>query len=348
MNREKILIIKLGWSETLSNDTQRVASLGDVLRSTVLLHVFKNAGITWLVDEKAAPLLKGNPYIKRILRYCPAAVSQLKSERFDTIINLEKAKEICAFAGTLTGLSRFGFRLSAQNGSVAACKGSEQVIDICLSHSGKVANHRYWEEMLFKMVNRKWTGQMPIIGCRPSSEVKFDIGFNHHVGEKWPVKAWPSSCWAELEKMLKRKYSISWQKGLDSIEDYIEWINSCSLLVTNDSLGLHIAHALDKKIVSLFGPTLESEVYVKNGVKLLPGVKRPCMPCLSNQCKQERTCMFDISPAAVCRAVDELYKGERLNYKIPLSPPLEKGGGSIRQEAAQALSPSLEKGVRGI
>ena len=65
MARERVLIIKLGYSETLVNEVSRTTSLGDVLRSTVLLERFKDSSITWLVDEKAIELLKGNPATPR-------------------------------------------------------------------------------------------------------------------------------------------------------------------------------------------------------------------------------------------------------------------------------------------
>lgn len=303
---EKVLIIKLGYSETLVNEVSRTTSLGDVLRSTVLLNLYKDAHVTWLVDEKAAALLKGNPHIDRIMLYDLTTVLQLKAERFDTIINLEKVAGICALSDSLLGWRRYGFRFDPEAGSARAYDGSEHVLEICLNQEDKVRNRNYWEDILFEMVGKRWAGEMPMIGYKPSSKTVFDIGFNNHVGEKWPIKAWPMDYWKELEAMLGPSYSISWQKGLNSIEEYIEWINSVRLLVTNDSLGLHIAHALGKKIVSLFGPTMSNEVYVKNGVKLLPEAEYDCLPCLSTECVKKRPCMYDIRPRTVFDALVKL------------------------------------------
>jgi len=306
MPAEKVLIIKLGYSETLVGEISRKTSLGDVLRSTVLLSRYGDAHVTWLVDEKAVPLLKGNPRIARIMPYDLTTVLQLRAERFDTIINLEKVAGICAFADSLTGWRRYGFRFDPETGSAKAYDGSHKVLELCMNEKDKIANTRYWEEILFEMVGGKWNGEVPVIGYKPSSRVEFDVGFNHHVGEKWPVKAWPPEYWKELERLMGGRYSVSWQKGLASIEEYIEWINSVRLLVTNDSLGLHIAHALGKKIVSLFGPTLSNEVYVKDGVKLLPEGSYDCMPCLNTTCVRERPCMYDIRPGTVLKAIDDL------------------------------------------
>ncbi|MBI5902151.1 MAG: glycosyltransferase family 9 protein [Deltaproteobacteria bacterium] len=260
MAKEKVLIIKLGYSETLVSEISRMTSLGDVLRSTVLLSLFKEAHVTWLVDEKAVPLLKGNPLIARIMPYDLTTALQLKAERFDTVVNLEKVAGICAFADSLTAWKRYGFTFDPETGTAQAYDGSQQVLDICLNN----------------------------------------------VGEKWPIKAWPLEYWKELEALIGERYSVSWQRGLTSIEEYMEWINSCSLIVTNDSLGLHIAHALDKKIVALFGPTISSEVYVKNGVKLLPEKEYDCLPCLDTVCVKDRSCMYEIRPQTVMAAVEKL------------------------------------------
>ena len=306
MAAETILIIKLGYSETLVGEISRKSSLGDVLRSTVLLPRYKDAQITWLVDEKAIALLKGNPYITRIMPYDLTSVLQLQAERFDTIINLEKVAGICAFADSLNAWRRYGFRFDPDSGTAKAYDGSHHVLEMCMNEKEKLSNKKYWEDFLFEMVGGKWNGEIPVIGYKPESKEVFDIGFNFNVGDKWPIKAWPMEYWKELEAIIGGKYTISWQQGLKSIEEYIEWVNSCSLLVTNDSLGLHIAHALDKRIVALFGPTLSNEVFVKRGVKLLPEKEYDCLPCLSTVCMKERPCMYEIKPATVFAEIEKL------------------------------------------
>lgn len=66
---KKVLIIKLGYSETLDRSLSSTTSLRDVLRSTVILHFFKDSRVSWLVDKKASLLLENNKYIHRILAY---------------------------------------------------------------------------------------------------------------------------------------------------------------------------------------------------------------------------------------------------------------------------------------
>lgn len=308
MQKEKVLIIKLGYSETLDGEIGKITSLGDVLRSTVLLPLYKNAHVTWLIDEISFPLLKGNPYIHRILSYDITSVLQLQSERFDTVINLEKVPGICAFSDSINAWRRYGFRFDPENGVALAYDGSQHVLEICMYQEYKKKTKKHWEEILFEMVGAKWQGEGCILGYKPKSDVIYDIGFNYDVGKKWPNKAWPMEYWKELEKLIDNKYSISWQQGLKNIEEYFEWINSCRVFVTNDSLGLHIACALNKKTLALFGPTLASEIYIPNGIKLLPQADYSCIPCLSPKCIQSKSCMNYIEPQMVYDAMENILK----------------------------------------
>ncbi|MCR4283781.1 MAG: glycosyltransferase family 9 protein [Parcubacteria group bacterium] len=309
MKKEKVLIIKPGYSETLVNDIGTKTSLGDVLRSTVILPLYKDAHVTWLVDEKAVSLLKGNIYIDRIMTYDLTSILQLQKERFDTVINLEKVGGLCALADSINGWRRYGFRFDPEIGEIKAYDGSQHVVELCSNLDGKRSNQKLWEEFLFEMVGAKWDGEMPILGYKPKSKEIFDIGFNHNVGDKWPIKAWPKDYWEKLQQFIGGRFSVSWQQGLGSIEEYIEWISSCRFIITNDSLGLHIAHALDKKIIALFGPTVSGEVYVRKGIKLLPDPRPDCLPCMSNICKQGVSCMYDIRPERVLAEVNNLMSG---------------------------------------
>jgi heptosyltransferase-2 len=90
-------------------------------------------------------------------------------------------------------------------------------------------------------------------------EEKPKIGLNHKIGGKWPHKAWPMENWERLANLIGEP--ATWQYG-DTLEDYIKWVGSCRIIVTNDSLGLHLALAMDKKVVALFGPTNPDEVFM--------------------------------------------------------------------------------------
>lgn len=304
----KVLIIKLGYSETLDKEIRTTTSLGDVIRTTVILNFLNNDELTWLVDEKAYPLLDNNPYIKRILIFNLESVLQLQREKFDTVINLEKGPGICAFSDSINAWRRFGFRFDAGEGIAQAYDGAEKVLSLCLDLEKKKDNYRYWQDALTSMIDKRWQKEEYILGYKPQTSERFDIGFNWAVGDKWPNKAWPKKNWKRLEAMLGKRYFVSWQKGLNNLYEYMDWINSCRLIVTNDSLGMHLAIALKKKLIVLFGPTSSKEVYLyERGTKLLPKTDYNCVPCLKSKCFQKRNCMEFIKPKEVKDEIIRLF-----------------------------------------
>jgi heptosyltransferase II len=305
----KVLIIKLGYSETLDNEIGTSTSLGDVLRTTVILNYFKEDDVAWLVDEKAYPLLENNPYIRRIFIFNLESVLQLQHERFDTVINLEKGPGICAFSDSVNAWRRFGFRFDSGHGIAQAYDGAEKVLSLCLDLEKKKGNLKYWQEALASMIGRKWDQEGYVLGYKPDNKVIYDIGFNWSVGDKWKNKAWPQEYWHELEKSLKGEYSVNWQKGLSNLHEYINWINSCRLIVTNDSLGMHLAIALKKKVLAFFGPSSSKEVYLYGlGKILLPKTSYNCIPCLQRKCHQKKNCMRFILPSTVKKHIEAILR----------------------------------------
>lgn len=305
----KILIIKLGHSETIDAGISKVSSLGDVLRTTVILHPFKNDHVTWLVDEDAYPLLEGNPYIDRILPYDLSSVLQLQRERYDSVINLEKVPGICALADSVNAWRRYGFRFDEQSGMAQAYDGCELVFNLCSDDELKKRHTASWQEALLKIVGAPWERQEYVLGYKPATKETYDVGINWAVGTKWPNKGWPQEHWEELQRLMAGKYTCSIQQGLDNLYQYMDWINSCRLLVTNDSLGLHIALALKKKVVVLYGPTNPNETYFYGrGELLYPDVDYNCIPCLGPVCAQEKRCMAFINPEDVKKRIDRLLK----------------------------------------
>ena len=80
----------------------------------------------------------------------------------------------------------------------------------------------------------------------------------------------------------------------------MDWIHSCKSIITNDSLGLHLAIAMQKKTVALFGPTSPHEVYLyKNGKKIIAPDICGHMPCLKPTCQFTEPCMKAISAQTV-------------------------------------------------
>ena len=293
----KILVIKLGYSETLDSEIGKIPSLGDVLRTTPILSALKDkypySDITWLVAEEAHPLLTNNEYLDRILIWDNFVPFQLLKERFDILINLEKIPGVCAIADMVDAWVKYGFRFDSQTGTYSAYEKGLDFLNYIQNKNSEKKTNDYWQKVLIEMIGETWTGQEYILGYKPKTTATYDIGLNYKSGSKWLTKAMPMEKWNELESLLLREnYKISWQEGLNDLYEYIDWLNSCRCIITQDSLGLHIAIALKKKVVGIFGPTSFKEVYPYNRCQfILPKVNCKYMPCYESICKNDKFCM---------------------------------------------------------
>ncbi len=304
----KILILKLGYSETLDSETSKVVSLGDVLRCSVALEPLKQkfptAKITWVVSKEALPLIANNQYVDKILVWDEFIPYVLMREKYDMVINLEKISGICALADMIDAWEKVGFRFNSQTGDFDTYLQSSMAKDYI---ENKNSQKDIWQKIIVEMVGCEWKEQEYSLGYEPKSKVEYDVGFNYFVGKKWPTKAMPKEKWERLEEKLHvNNISVTWQEGLDSIYDYIDWINKSRLLITSDSLGLHIALALKKNVIGIFGPTAHEEIFFYNRGKVFTAkeeFKCEKMPCYLAMCDNDKFCLDNIDLNAVVNEV---------------------------------------------
>lgn len=305
----KILIIKLGYSETLDSEVGRIVSLGDVLRTTPILEALKEkytpCSITFLTDKKAEELIINNPYIDRLLIWDEFVGFLLLKEKFDIVINLEKHPGICALADMIEAWQKYGFRLVSHTGDIAEY---EQKVSFIEYINNKDLKKDYWQKVLIEHLGVEWKEQKYSLGYTPKNNEQFDIGLNYQVGSKWPTKAMSKSKWELLHKQLiELGYTVSWQEGLNSLYDYMDWINSCNLIISQDSLGLHLANALNKKTIGLFGSTDYSEIFPYGETQFIKS-ETTCdiMPCYKQLCDNHSFCMDEIKIETIIKNTKEL------------------------------------------
>ncbi|MDB6081113.1 MAG: rfaF [Chlamydiia bacterium] len=90
--------------------------------------------------------------------------------------------------------------------------------------------------------------------------------------------------------------------GKTNLRELFALINSCTLIITNDSGPMHVAAALKKDLVAIFGST--------NDIKTGPyGIGRvihhhvPCSPCYLRSCPIDFRCMTSISVDEVIQQI---------------------------------------------
>jgi heptosyltransferase-2 len=223
------------------------------------------------------------------------------------LVNLEKDIGLCTYLNRIRAKTKYGFYFNTQKHDIATYHRSARYLLSGQEHHRNI--RKALPEILFEAVGGRWNGEMAIFQPRVSSKEKYDIGFNFAVGPKWPTKAWPMEKWKALEKILNKRYTISWQKGHKDIRKYIQWVSSCSLIVTCDSLGQILGQALGKKVITLFGPTNHLRMKGMPNTTVIPSpLKCPFMPCYLPVCKYHKFCMDYISPQMVASECEKVLR----------------------------------------
>jgi|TARA_Y100000310_G_C20703189_1_gene832001 heptosyltransferase-2 len=187
----------------------------------------------------------------------------------------------------------------------------------------KSKNKKTYQEIMYRILDLEYKKQEPILiltdkelsfGKIFADKNKIDennpvIGINTGAGGRWQDKKLSEKDTAELidklnneisnaklllfggpgerERNKKIKNSIKSSiidAGCDnSLMEFASLINLCNILVTSDSLALHMGIALKKKIVAFFGPTSSAEIEIYDkGDKVIP--KRGCLCCYKKKC----------------------------------------------------------------
>ncbi len=89
-------------------------------------------------------------------------------------------------------------------------------------------------------------------------------------------------------------------------------LHHCDILITGDSGPMHLANAVDCKLLALFGPTCEEWGFYPIGknVKILQK-EFPCRPCSlhgSRPCPKKGACLLEITHEYILAEIDEMLR----------------------------------------
>jgi lipopolysaccharide heptosyltransferase I len=144
-------------------------------------------------------------------------------------------------------------------------------------------------------------------------------------GTNWQTKEWRPDAFAEVARhFLQKKFAVTLigsdreravcdevgklapgainLAGETTLSELAALLSRSALCVTNDSGPMHLAVALGRPVVSVFGPTdpVWAGPYRREGSVVRAGV--PCSPCylrLLSRCPHNHDCMTHVSAAAV-------------------------------------------------
>ena len=272
------------------------SNYGDLIISTVLTNCIGDEFI-WFTNKDSKQLLKYFIDEKRIITSLDELSNIKKDFNFNKIYNIDNY--VCnqslfeKIKGVWKGYIWDGMDLKPEN---AIINSRTPYVSMTTKKS--------LQETLVEGMGFKWEKQdYPLPKLK--AEEKFDIGLNYGVQKEWTSKQWSMENWENLAKILEKEFTVSWQQGLNNFDEYINWLNSCKLIISCETLGLHLASALRKKVITLSGP-IENKEYPYDRLTLIKPFPKGCMPCDSPTCVTNENCLNEITPELVKKKVLEI------------------------------------------
>lgn len=159
------------------------------------------------------------------------------------------------------------------------------------------------------------------------------VGLNTGAGGRWPLKRWTEEGFCNIAKNLaetgaavlllggpeeveRNKRLIAAAKNTkgsggfvtdtgcnNSLRQFSAIVDLCDAVVTGDTLAMHIATALGKQVVAIFGPTSSVEIDLFGRGEKITSNEMECLVCYLSKCDLDPNCMNTIPSARVEAAV---------------------------------------------
>jgi heptosyltransferase-1 len=253
----------------------RLGAMGDIIHSlpgaASLKHSFPAARVTWVVEPNWVPLLEGNGLVDRIVvfrRKEPGSwkrtKDELRSERYDLavdfqgltksalIANVARPEKIAGFGSRVVRERPAGLFYSNRVQSEAV-----HVVDQALDLAAGAGAMNLVRA--FPLPAGRPEGRLPDVAFALASPLA-----------GWISKQWPLEYYAKLAKLLREKLgmplvlngapgtlpdvpgTVAHESGIPGL---IDATRRAALVIGVDSGPLHLAAALNKAGVAIFGPT---------------------------------------------------------------------------------------------
>jgi len=317
--KERILIIKLG-------------AAGDVIRTTPILHKlrkeFPKAAIIWLTDS---PQFVPDKYVNTILKWNDKNVIWLQNCDFDLLVNLDKDRHALALAKSIKATVKKGYLPDEFGKCQPADADAEHKWQTGLWDDLCMQNRKSYPQETFEMFGYEFDGEKYILDL-PETQLNFDlpegkkvIGLNTGCGTRWLTRLWGNENWIELSNILHEKGFIplllggpiedemnleiaaksqAVYLGYFEMENFLNLMNKCDLVVTSVTMAMHVAIGFEKKLVLLNNIFNKNEFELYGLGTILEPEDKDCLGCYKNTCDLE--CMSTISPNRILQAIDQL------------------------------------------
>lgn len=291
--------------------------------------------VTWVTRKGAMPMFEQNPFVHRVFAYeSTESVLHALVEEFDVMINLDAARESSVLASAAKAKKKIGFGLDVRGDVFAFNKEAEQWLEMGAFDQLKKKNARSYQDIMLEICGLKTENKEIVVRLSDKEKAFADafarsngidrtkpvIGLNTGASGRWQFKQWTIKGYEGLiRKLLETTeatvllYGGPLEKerndrlkplhpkrvidtGTDnSLRDFFALVSLCDVFFTGDTLALHVATALGKKVVAYFGPTSATEIDGYNGRITKVTSDLECLNCYKPRCDYEPNCMNSIS-----------------------------------------------------
>jgi heptosyltransferase-1 len=316
-----ILIVKLG-------------ALGDVVNTLPLVISLKShleARIHWLVAPLSYPIVSQHPYVDRTIVFdknqtftsLKEVRKQIRAQSFDITLDLQRTMKSGLFSLAARSRRRIGF-------DRMRCKEMTWMLPFERIPETQTVSHMVLQYLEFArylgapIEEIRW-------GLQPSDSPKAKVPENYivlNIGATKPANKWTTEGFAALisnvqeqfglasvitggkedEGMAKTIMAISQDKGINlvgktSISELKDVLSYAKAVVTCDTGPMHLAVALGKEVVALFGPADYRRTGPFRGHVIEKGLH--CAPCNQRKCSDPQ-CMKGISHEDVMKKLTKI------------------------------------------
>lgn len=282
-------------SPTLRIAIVRLSALGDIVNTAVVLQIihqyYPHAQIDWFVEEAFAPVLQNHPLLHEVIPIPLKRIKKTKNfsllketirtlktrERYDRIIDAQGLLKSAIVASMLPGKVHGFDRASAREGLAAWFYTTTSHIPYEMSIVRRnvmviteALNIPFKEELI--------AHKSPVF---PISPIALPRTIGCVIGASWPSKCYPKEQFAKLCNLLPLPCTLIWgSKGeyedavwiaehssnaliapKMSLQELVGFIAHCDLIIGNDTGPTHMAWAMNRASITLFGPTTERMIY---------------------------------------------------------------------------------------
>ncbi len=247
--------------------------MGDVIHTlpaaASLKHSIPNSRLTWLIRPRWVPLLEGNPYVDEIIpveRSLAASLTEarrLRARRVDLAVDFQGLIQTAALAAAVKPLKLAGFDRNRVRERPAAlfysCEietRAQHVVDRNLELAAGVGASQLLHTFPLPAGEPE--------GALPAGKFILTSPF-----AGWGAKQWPMERWAELAALLDMPLVVNGPPDaapvlqqirgahvhLSGLPGLIDATRRAHAVIGVDSGPLHLAAALAKPGVAIYGPT---------------------------------------------------------------------------------------------